>query len=406
MDSTGSPEHQLLFSCIGAALGRDIPSNDWPLGADSDVDWERFTAIAIQQAVAPIVFRGLKTLKVTSPDSVSQRLWGAIAVASRDQRWLSRTLAESIASLHQSGIEPIVLKGAASAYTVYPEPWYRCLWDVDLLVLPTELQRSEDVLRCHGFSRNDTFEAEFPRVNHHSPPLHLSGSTIALELHRELLSDPCPYRIDLNRVRGRAQRTSLGGTEALVLSPADAIHHTCVHLSYAHRYSVTPLRGIADILGLSLGKAGVVDWNELIHSARAAGTSGAVYWPLRMSRDWLGALIPDTVLDALSPPGAVRQLLASFAHPSFILELRAPSDPGAAALYGMLRDISRYAGCSIAVQAWALWRYGFPPSDDVGHLPPAVTGHRLRFGAYLANPVRISRGIIAFGRLIARARAA
>jgi len=401
-----APQHEqaVVLQSIRAALNLDTASklDEFTLSA---IDWNRVATIANRQAVAPMTYRGLAACGYTIPEESRAVLRATVAAsATRDQLWLKRTLAEAIGALRDEGIDPIVLKGTAVAHTVYPEPWLRALGDVDLLVPRADLPRADSKLRERGFWGSDTFQVDFPKVDHHTAPLQLPSSTIALELHHQILSEPHPYRFDVDGLRTRAQRKDLGGVQALVLAPADAIHHASVHLSYAHRYEVTPLRGLVDILGLANGQAGPVDWEGFLQSVKAARTSGAVYWPLRMAREWLDAPIPNPVLDALSPPVGLRKLLAGFLDPDFLLEGRPPSELGAAALFGLLRDLSMYTGCSARVQAWALWRYSFPPPDDVGHLPAEVTQKPVRFTAYLANPLRLSRGVLAFGRLVVRGR--
>lgn len=401
--TTYPPEHDIVFSAIRRAMSPDVSTGP-SCGPTSDSPaWDAVANLAVQQGVAPLVYSGLKSLPVEVPAGIAQVLrLSAVDAVVRTRPSLEMTLRRSLSALNAASVRPIVLKGAYLAHTVYPDPALRTLNDVDILVLKSDLGRASQALRSDGFLVNDTFEGLFPKVEHHLPPHYLVRSRVAVELHHLLLSEPHPFTIDTDAIRRRARPSLLAGVEALVPDPSDALHHACVHLAFAHRYEVAPLRGLTDIRALIQAHGRSIDWDFFVETVRDSRTAGAVYWPLLMSRGWLGAEVPQVVLDRLRPPPPLGHLLAPFATSTFIHQERGVTDRQNEALLGVLRDVSLRGGCPVWTQLAALWTAVFRPSSDVGHLPVAVSGHRFRYAAHLLNPRRFWRGVSTGLRLVVR----
>jgi hypothetical protein len=97
----------------------------------------------------------------------------------------------------------LVFKGAALAYSRYPEPWLRPREDTDLLVHPSDASRAADVLASLGYRPAPMQSGEF--VTHQR--LHVrsdsTGRRHACDLHWKI-ANPAPF--------------------ADLLSPADLLH--------------------------------------------------------------------------------------------------------------------------------------------------------------------------------------
>lgn len=223
-----------------------------------------------------------------------------------------------------------------------------------------------------------------------------------IELHHHILSEENPYAIDMDGMWRRAQYHDVAGAQVRVLAPADMLIHVCIHAAFGHRYEFFPLRTLVDVLGLTSSSRLSLDWDVVLDSVRATRSAGGVYWPLRLSRHWLGAPVPDRVLAALAPPAPMRRLMEPVLESSYVLDGQAPPEWGAKVLYRLLREISLYGGCSAPQQMGAAVRGLFPATDDITHLAPDVTQSRLRYAAALWNPPRLARGAMALGRHLAR----
>ena len=65
------------------------------------------------------------------------------------------------AALADIGVQPIILKGTALAYALYPDPMLRARGDTDIIIPSTERRRVHDVLTTLGFELRMGVSGEF-----------------------------------------------------------------------------------------------------------------------------------------------------------------------------------------------------------------------------------------------------
>ena len=389
-----SPEQNFILSCVRRAL-----NGTCPLEVEPTLDWERIASLATQHGVVALVHSALNATSTVVPEQIRTRLRaGYLAAVLQTKASLEPSLNQVVTALHGSGLEPVVLKGAALAYTAYPEPFFRSMADVDLLLPAEQLGQASKVLLEMGFVTNAQQVEPEHHLRSHYPP----SGRLGFELHRDLLPESSPYRIDVRRLRERSRVARLGSVNVPVLSPADAVFLTCVHLAYTHRYGRYPLRSLTDILAITSFHADCLDWDGLIRETLASRASGAVYWPLKFAREWLGAAVPPSVLSRLAPPIPSRWLISADIEPSALFNGDGRSEQSDTVLLNLLRELSLFTGCPVWVQVGSIVRSIFPPPNAVGHLPTSMTHSHLRYALYLANPFRLIRGLIALGRLLAK----
>jgi hypothetical protein len=393
--TTLAAEHVAIIACARRGLGQDTS----PVGTE-DLDWAAFLAEATAHGLVPLVHGGLRALTSPPPEWVVTALRAdRIVAALQRHAEFEAALGQTLHTLRGAGLEPIILKGGALTYLAYPTPGLRTMADIDLLLRPEQLDQASVALRAAGYFMLPDY---LPDHHHHLPPLITPDGRFAIELHHHVLPEANPYRLDIDAIRSRAQRRQLGKVEALVLTPEDMLLHLCVHLAWGHRYQWFPLRTLVDILALTSQAQPAVDWGRFVSVAEQTRTAGAVYWPLYLSQVWLQARVPDGVLRRLAPPAVARRLLESVIESPYVLSGNAPSGTGSAVLYNLLRELSLYGGCSLSEQARAVWRTLFPHTDGVAHLPPEITGSRLRYASHLWYPLRLARGVMATGALLAK----
>jgi hypothetical protein len=358
-------------------------------------------ALALRQAVTPLVQAGLPA-DLPVPAATRRLLHDGYLAATLHQRMVVEpALQRTLAALQGAGLDPVLLKGAALAWTVYPEPSLRTFADLDLLLPVDQVARAAAILIGHGFWSKGGGSPG----HHHLPPLFTERGHAAVELHHRLLPAPNPYRIDSRQLLARARRREVAGCQALVLGPEDALHHACLHLAWADHYGRYPLRGLVDLLAITTCSDPGLDWDLFVPTVRRARTAGAVYWPLRLSRQWLGAPIPGSVLSSLAPPRPLRALLAAIAEADFVLDDATRSDPGENVLYGLLVQLSLLTGCTPTDQLRTLLPTLFPPRSVLTHLGPDVTRSRLRHLAHWFGPWRAWPVLLAAWRLVHSRRA-
>lgn len=84
--------------------------------------------------------------------------------------------------LRETEIPFVVLKGAAAAM-YYPQPEYRAMGDVDLIVLPEDFDRADKLLREHGYDPED---ADYERHT------EFRKNGVLFELHRRFSDTEAP----------------------------------------------------------------------------------------------------------------------------------------------------------------------------------------------------------------------
>lgn len=363
--------------------------------ADVPSDWDAAMRLATREGLAPLVHSGLSADDPSVPSPVRAVLrTGYLAAGVRSDLWVVPTLRQVLPALARVGIDAIVLKGAALAHVAYPEPAHRTLSDIDLLVHPRDVARASKVLRELGYWT----KANDPEPQHHLPIHYSADGHMGIELHHHVLKGPLPYGIEIDALWERSQIAIIAGTPARVLSAADALFLTCVHLSYVHLYRWYALRGLIDILAITTTHGTAVDWEGFVRNVILSHADGAVYWPLRLSQLWLGAPIPERVLSRIAPPPLVERVIAKvFESDRF---LRSSAGGRGDVLNQLLVKFSLYGGCSFRDQLGVIFQSLFPPASAVGHLPPSVTQSRLRYAAYLGRPGRARRGLSSLLRVI------
>ena len=215
--------------------------------------------------------------------------------------------AEALHVLAEAGLPVVLLKGAALAETVYPDPHLRHSRDIDLLVREPDLGRASSILSRLNFRVMQ--QAGAPN-GIQSYLVH--GSGLPLILHATLFQFP-HYNSTLSDVWERSERQVVLDAPIRVLSPADQLLHVCAHASTGwHREN---LLWVCDAW-LLIARRAELDWEILVDRARDTHVALPLYVTLRYLAGELEAPIPETVLRRLgahaAEQGAVAREVALF----------------------------------------------------------------------------------------------
>jgi hypothetical protein len=116
------------------------------------IDWPLLLASARQHRLLPLLYHRLRQLDAGSvPEEVMAHLRTAYYTNLLRNEWLRAQLQEIVAALRQDGVDSLVLKGGALAWTIYPSPAQRPMADLDLMVRPEHGERAAAVLGSLGF---------------------------------------------------------------------------------------------------------------------------------------------------------------------------------------------------------------------------------------------------------------
>lgn len=221
-------------------------------------------------------------------------------------------LVETLAALHEIRVEPVLIKGSALAYSVYPDPALRTRGDTDL-VIPLEAKRQvHDVLTSIGFERHPGVSGEF--VSYQASYTRADPITGAhtLDLHwkinnSELLSRLFTYE----ELRRDAQPLPRLCARALGTSRVHALLLACMHRA-THKQNPYYVNGEAHHdadrliwlydLHLLAGELTAAEWRRVTQLATHKGLRTVCLEGLQHAQDCFRTSYPQAVATALSEP--------------------------------------------------------------------------------------------------------
>ena len=271
---------------------------------------------------------------------------------------MSAELGRLLKAFDRASIATIPLKGPVLAELLYPDPGLRPCSDLDLLIRPGDVARTDVLLHDLGYRRvADAHSFEFD-VAHDRATLYEGSSGVRVDLHWSLLSEPrFGWDEHAANVWERVVPTSVGGQEAWSLSLEDLVLYLAAHLAVHH--GVAGLLWQYDLFLLVERWGKVLDWNTVTARARRWRVRSAVYFALRTVEEVFDAGVPESVLAELEPRG-----MRAAAMKSILAHRRSTQRRAAEHLIGLLlvdraRDVIRALRAVVFPSAdWLAARYG------------------------------------------------
>jgi hypothetical protein len=400
MDESLSVENQILLCCARRDCDPDAVGALVDLGArvQRRVDWDALLAAARLHGLLPLLYERLAEVggDRIPPDVIAHLRGAYYANLLRNQR-LGAELAEVIGALRPEGVEAIVLKGGALAWTVYANPAQRPMADLDLLVRPEEMDCAGTVLGSLGFRLPASYPVHLvPFQQRFGSGLEWQrsreGRMTRLDVHHHLAGihlfrDVFP--VEFGALWAPARPLAVDGREAWQLSAEDTLIHLCLHLARPHIYDC-PLLGYVDIDRVVAAPEGGPSWRLLVERAGQFQAKTVVYYGLRCAQSLLGTPLPSGMLDALQPGGLHLQILHSLAPLDPEVLLYEASRPRGVVervlLHAALADGIQAAGAMVRGllfpgEEWLVARYDLESRDQAWRY-------------HLAHPVRIARSFL------------
>jgi len=248
-------------------------------------DWGAFFELADLNATAPLARANLERagLLEAVPAPVRAR-FDAVAERVRAQNEARLLVARDLfRRFAAAGIPVVILKGVLFAETIYGDPSYKRMNDVDILVREEDLDRVFDVYEAMDLFSAGELMGGSPREqekwSHHAPPFFSKDLACMIGTHWGLITPLAPYTIDYDAIWSRVARVPFQGTTAWAMAPEDNLHHLCVHLPYYK----TGVRELADLYNLVRHTGPAFDWELFLGEVRKAGSEDLVYHALALS---------------------------------------------------------------------------------------------------------------------------
>jgi len=140
-------------------------------------EWTRLVALTEAHGVAPLLYSKLKNFSTSESYSfpMLKNIEKSYYQSAGHGQVLKGELDMLGASFDRDGIPWLPLKGAALAWTVYPDPALRPMHDLDLLVQPVDLLRAVRTAQVSGY--------HLDKLTYHALLRGGPNNSISLELH-------------------------------------------------------------------------------------------------------------------------------------------------------------------------------------------------------------------------------
>lgn len=306
---------------ICAALRGDKPS--WPGDAHPSTTGELLLRRATFHGVASLLHARLGVTKW--PAAVLERLR---EVALEHAMWEMRhqqVLAGTLAALESFGIQPILLKGTALAYSIYFDPAVRTRGDTDLLIRIDARDRVHQALVSLGYQVSNQVSGEFISYQANYVQLSPEGYSHTLDVHWKINNSEVLSRLfTFDEIHKDAQPLPRLSPQAIGSSRVHALLIACMHRC-THRTNPYYVEGrpyltdsrliwLYDIhlLAASMNEH---EWIECMRMAERKQLRAVCIDGLQASAKSFGTALPQVVLAAIdiseSPEPASRYFASS-----------------------------------------------------------------------------------------------
>jgi len=229
-----------------------------------------------------------------------------IRVAAARELSCRRDIVEAIDAAQRAGVDVLLLKGAALAYTHYPEPHLRPFNDVDLFIRAADRDRAAAAVESTGYARAVETGAELWSGQYHFVKTTPSGR-VMVDLHWRI-ANPIAFAeaVVFDEVWARSVGVPALGPHARTLSPADSLLLACLH-RVAHHGDSLQLLWLWDI-HLIASRMSPQEFDVFGEGALRARVAAVCSHSLGLAQECFGTAVPRDLMsrlgDAVDEPSA------------------------------------------------------------------------------------------------------
>jgi putative nucleotidyltransferase-like protein len=233
------------------------------------------------------------------PAAVRDGLRAAVRDAIARELVRRREIVVALAALARAGVRPILIKGTALAYSVYPEPMARPRVDTDLLVRRDEIEAARGALLACGYAAPLQCDGEMLFRQFALTKTDAFGVEHMFDVHwkistQTLFADLVTYE----ELDAEAVPVGSLGPDARMAGPVHALLLACVHPAMHHR-NVEWLLWVYDV-HLLASRLSRRELDRLADLATARHVAAIVAQALTRARVRFGTSVPDQVIARLA----------------------------------------------------------------------------------------------------------
>jgi hypothetical protein len=260
-------------------------------------EWNDLLLCARQKGLLPRLAEALADRQLLDrvPYKVRTMLRAAMIAADSSQTAIRFEINRVMRALRRVEVPVILLKGSAYVMAGLTPARGRFVGDLDLMVPLAKIDEVEQTLIVKGWAGSDmeAYDQRYYREwMHEVPPLQHPERETPVDLHHNIA--PRTSRVHPDAMALFDASVALGNTQLRVLSSADMVLHSGVHLF--NDEVAMPLRDLFDLHDLlcEFG-ARAKFWEELQVRAQLHGLGRPLYYILRNTRRHLRTPIPPEV---------------------------------------------------------------------------------------------------------------
>lgn len=267
--SLGSSEKTLrscAIACLRAPYDPEAAAEARGAFSDPVFDWPAFVRFIHNERVSPLIHYLVGSWDLFPADAAE-----SIRRAYLQNAWLNDLRLEELRNildhLQAAGIPVVLLKGAALIHTLYEKSALRPMSDMDLLVLPEDMQKAQQVLLLCGYAY--VIASSIPKEFESEVAFQKSGPcTWLVEIHSSLLI--APHRLSDTQSAwfwNSKVKEDKNGREVWVFDLEAQLLHLSAHLWLHHGGG--DLLGMNDIYQLIRQNQGRIDWDKVLVIGKA-----------------------------------------------------------------------------------------------------------------------------------------
>jgi len=303
-------EDRLLLYCC--RTDRDDQNKEEIIETErKGIDWDHFLKKTRENGISGIVYRNLDERRrdyPNVPSTILEELKSEYYLNAANNALIFEELEKVLEAFKKSGLQIIVLKGAALASIVYKNLALRPMSDVDLLVKKEDLLGIDEKLRMSGYEPLDMPARDVDFSSTHLTTLdyqQVSQSSHSFHVHWHFVNSTIPTESYINDIKMEniwqdAEKAEIANVETLVMAP----HHFLIHLSehaLRVRHSLSKLSFYCDIDEVIHRYWKTLDWDRLLDESLDFNLSKFVYLSLYFTSKFLMTEIHQDVFFKLKP---------------------------------------------------------------------------------------------------------
>jgi Uncharacterised nucleotidyltransferase len=300
-----SIEEKLLLCCARTNVDYEIYQQIKQL-IQQKIDWDELIKLAIYHQVTPLLYRNLAQLNdQLIPAGALGQLRDLNFTNTVISMSLSSKLLEILSWFSAAGIQVIPYKGAVLAAAGYGDICLRQFNDLDLLVAPPDVAKSENLLMAHGYELHDQYGWEETFIH--------PEQGVNIDLHHGMGQSYYPFRLDFDDCIQRCQSVVLLDQSISSFSTADLLLVLSLQLVKDSHDETCVLAKVCDMAEL-VPRCSAPEWEKAIELSQAIGCQRLLSIGLLLTHELLGTPLPPAIWQLIEKDWIVHQygkLLAS-----------------------------------------------------------------------------------------------